>query len=110
MDATYYDKGISLYKRGDTTEALKNFQKAASLFFEDKDFQKYDRTIAKMKKIGNTYTVTFGETLCGIARKIYGDKQKWSLLYQYNRDLVFDENFLETGWKLFVPMVEPDRL
>ncbi|MCP4702686.1 MAG: LysM peptidoglycan-binding domain-containing protein, partial [Gammaproteobacteria bacterium] len=77
---SYYDKGISLYERGDTMEALKNLQKAASLFFADKNFQEYNRTIAKMKEIGNSYTVASGDTLYGIARKIYGEGRKWSLL------------------------------
>ena len=37
---------------------------------------------------GGTYTVKSGDTLSGIAKKVYGDYNKWRELYEKNRDVI----------------------
>jgi LysM repeat protein len=50
------------------------------------------------------YKVVGGDTLSKIALKFYGNAQKWSLIYDYNRDvLTRGPNFLQIGITLKIP-------
>lgn len=50
-----------------------------------------------------SYTVQRGDTLFGIARKHYGDGNRWRLLYEANRDRIADPNRLAVGTVLVIP-------
>jgi len=52
------------------------------------------------------YTVQEGDTLYGIARRIYGEGRHWKAVYDANRDLIDDARELTLGWKLELPPVE----
>jgi LysM repeat protein len=43
------------------------------------------------------HTVTAGESLSGIAERSFGDKTKWTVIYDMNRDTVKDPNLIYPG-------------
>ena len=51
-----------------------------------------------------TYTVREGENLRHIALRLYGDQDRWTEIYDANRDLVGDDpNNLWVGLSLTIP-------
>lgn len=49
------------------------------------------------------YRVQQGDTLSGIAQKVYGDRTKWTVIFQYNRDTLQRANALRVGQVLYIP-------
>lgn len=53
---------------------------------------------------GNTYTVAKGDTLIGIARKVYGSEADWKRILEANSTLLKgDASALQPGMKLVIP-------
>lgn len=53
---------------------------------------------------GNTYTVAKGDTLIGIARKVYGSEADWKRILEANSSLLKgDASALQPGMKLVIP-------
>lgn len=53
---------------------------------------------------GNTYTVVKGDTLIGIARKVYGTESDWKRILEANASLLKgDASALQPGMKLVIP-------
>lgn len=50
-----------------------------------------------------TYTVQRGDTLGGIARKMYGKASDWRKIHQANRNVLPNERSLDTGMTLVIP-------
>lgn len=50
-----------------------------------------------------TYRVKDGDTLYGIARRIYGEGRYWRAVYDANRDVMNDARELQLGWTLVLP-------
>lgn len=50
-----------------------------------------------------TYVIESGDTLERIARKVYGDGQKWQQILAANRDVIPDERRLKIGTRLKIP-------
>ena len=50
-----------------------------------------------------TYIVVKGDTLYGIARKIYNDQRRWRDIWEANRIRVPDKNRISVGMKLILP-------
>jgi nucleoid-associated protein YgaU len=55
------------------------------------------------RKPARTYTVQKGDSLLKIARKMYGDQNKWTTIFEANRDLLDRPNQLRVGQVLRVP-------
>ena len=53
------------------------------------------------KKVGDA--VLEGETLSHIARRYYGDAQRWPEILQANRTRLADDRSLRIGMKLLIP-------
>ncbi|WP_049780609.1 LysM peptidoglycan-binding domain-containing protein [Nitrosococcus halophilus] len=53
--------------------------------------------------IPKTVTVQRGDSLSIIAERVYGDPEKWHLLYEANQDKIKDPNQLLVGTKLTIP-------
>jgi nucleoid-associated protein YgaU len=51
-----------------------------------------------------TYTVLKDDTLQKIARKFYGSYNKWTRIYEFNKDVIKDPNFVKPGVVLKVPV------
>ncbi|GEM_PF-2560788 len=49
------------------------------------------------------YRVRAGDTLAGIAERVYGDRGKWTVIYRYNRALLPRANALREGQVLYIP-------
>jgi len=47
-----------------------------------------------------------GDTLWRIAQKVYGDKDKWPLIYQANRDVIKDPNRIYPKQVLKIPPID----
>ncbi len=52
---------------------------------------------------GQTYTVNKGDTLSKIAKKFYGNANRWHEIYDANRDQISDPDEIEPGEILKIP-------
>jgi nucleoid-associated protein YgaU len=50
-----------------------------------------------------TYTVVAGDSLSKIAKREYGDAQKWRQIYEANRDQIKDPDLIYPGQVLTIP-------
>jgi len=50
-----------------------------------------------------TYVVVSGDSLSKIAKREYGDANKWPKIYDANRDIIKDPNLIHPGQKLKIP-------
>src|SRR5919199_4947724 len=50
-----------------------------------------------------TYTVVSGDTLSKIAKREYGDAEKWHAIYQANRDKIKNPDLIYPGQVLTLP-------
>ncbi|MCZ7647817.1 MAG: LysM peptidoglycan-binding domain-containing protein [Planctomycetota bacterium] len=50
--------------------------------------------------LGTTYEVQAGDSLEGIARKLFNDARRWRDLFEWNRDRIHDPGLLRVGQKL----------
>lgn len=61
------------------------------------------RPAEKESKYPFKYTVVKGDNLWSIARKLYGDENKWKVIYEANRDKIKKPSLIVTGWVLIIP-------
>jgi nucleoid-associated protein YgaU len=54
---------------------------------------------------GRTYVVVSGDSLSKIAKREYGDAQKWTKIYEANRNLIKDPDLIYPGQELRIPAV-----
>ena len=52
------------------------------------------------------YTVQAGDSLSKIAKKFYGDANKYPLIFEANKDIIKDPNLIHPGQKLRIPELE----
>jgi len=52
---------------------------------------------------GKTYIVVKGDSLSKIAKREYGDANKWRTIYEANKDLIKDPDLIYPGQELKVP-------
>jgi len=50
-----------------------------------------------------TYTVVAGDSLSKIAKKMYGDANKWQAIFEANRDTVKNPDLIHPGQVLKIP-------
>ena len=50
-----------------------------------------------------TYTVVAGDSLSKIAKREYGDAQKWRQIFEANRDQIKDPDLIHPGQVLTIP-------
>jgi len=50
-----------------------------------------------------TYTVASGDTLSKIAKKFYGDANKWRQIFDANRDIIKNPDLIYPGQTLKIP-------
>lgn len=66
--------------------------------------QALENQIAELKKPKyDIYVVKDGDTLSKIAHEVYGKSNRWKDLYQANRDVIKNPEFIYPGWKLKIP-------
>jgi nucleoid-associated protein YgaU len=54
---------------------------------------------------GRTYVVVSGDSLSKIAKREYGDAQKWPKIYEANRAIIKDPDLIYPGQELRIPEV-----
>jgi nucleoid-associated protein YgaU len=52
---------------------------------------------------GETYVVVKGDSLSKIAKREYGDANKWQAIYDANKDLINDPDLIYPGQELKLP-------
>ena len=52
---------------------------------------------------GRTYVVQKGDSLSKIAKREYGDANKWRAIYEANKDLINDPDLIYPGQELKLP-------
>jgi nucleoid-associated protein YgaU len=52
------------------------------------------------------YIIKKGDTLISIAKRYYGDGLKWKVIYEANREVITDANFLPIGREIVIPPVK----
>ena len=52
---------------------------------------------------GGTYVVVKGDSLSKIAKREYGDANKWRAIYEANKDLINDPDLIYPGQELKLP-------
>jgi nucleoid-associated protein YgaU len=50
-----------------------------------------------------TYTVAAGDSLSKIAKKFYGDANKWQRIFDANRDIIKNPDLIKPGQVLKIP-------
>jgi nucleoid-associated protein YgaU len=53
--------------------------------------------------LGKTYVVVKGDSLSKIAKREYGDANKWRTIYEANKDLINDPDLIYPGQELKIP-------
>jgi nucleoid-associated protein YgaU len=56
------------------------------------------------------YVVEKDDTLQKISKKVYGSYSKWTKIYDANRDVIKDPNFLKAGVTLKIPVLEAQTI
>ena len=49
------------------------------------------------------YTVVTGDSLSKIAKRFYGDGNRWQKIFEANRDQIEDPDLIQPGWQLVIP-------
>ncbi len=57
----------------------------------------------KPKAAPRKYVVAAGDTLGAIAKKFYGDANRWKEILEANKDTVKDPNAIRVGQELVIP-------
>jgi len=52
---------------------------------------------------GQTYTVKSGDSLSKIAKRVYGDANKWQRIYEANRDKIKNPDLIHPGQEFTIP-------
>jgi|RhiMetdeSRZDD1v2_1073273.scaffolds.fasta_scaffold5251549_1 nucleoid-associated protein YgaU len=52
------------------------------------------------------YTVTTGDSLSKIAKRFYGDANRWQKIFDANRDQIKDPDLIQPGQKLKIPAAQ----
>jgi nucleoid-associated protein YgaU len=52
---------------------------------------------------GQTYVVVSGDSLSKIAKRYYGDANKWNRIYEANRDQINNPDLIHPGQTLKIP-------
>ena len=60
-------------------------------------------TISPPVTAGRTYVVVSGDSLSKIAKREYGDAQKWPKIYEANRSIIKDPDLIYPGQELRIP-------
>jgi nucleoid-associated protein YgaU len=55
------------------------------------------------------YVVKSGDTLSKIAKKLYGDANRWREIFEANKEQIENPNLIRPGWELVIPGLEGDE-
>lgn len=55
------------------------------------------------------YVVVSGDSLSKIAKREYGDAQKWPMIYEANRNIIKDPDLIYPGQELRIPLASGEK-
>jgi nucleoid-associated protein YgaU len=55
------------------------------------------------------YVVKSGDTLSKIAKKLYGDANRWQEIFEANKEQIENPSLIRPGWELLIPGLEEDE-
>ncbi|HOU14269.1 MAG TPA: LysM peptidoglycan-binding domain-containing protein [Anaerolineae bacterium] len=58
---------------------------------------------APAEKAPQKYVVAAGDTLSAIAKKVYGDPDRWKEIFEANKATIKDPNAIRVGQELVIP-------
>jgi LysM repeat protein len=61
------------------------------------------KAAAEAEAAQRTYVVKKGDTLSGIAKKVYGKAGRWPEIFEANKDIIQNPNLIRPGWELRIP-------
>ncbi len=61
------------------------------------------KPVKPAEKEPQKYVVVAGDTLSAIAKKVYGDVDRWKEIFEANKDTVKDPNAIRVGQELVIP-------
>jgi nucleoid-associated protein YgaU len=67
------------------------------------DVESGSSSTASSPATGKTYTVKKGDSLSKIAKREYGDAQKWHRIFDANRDTIKDADLIYPGQVIRIP-------
>ncbi|MDD5934129.1 MAG: 5'-nucleotidase C-terminal domain-containing protein [Clostridiales bacterium] len=56
--------------------------------------------IPTVADVVTTYTVTKGDYLRKIAKRLYGNESMWKQIYEWNKDKIQNPDYIQIGWEL----------
>jgi nucleoid-associated protein YgaU len=60
-------------------------------------------TIDSEREISNRYTVQPGDTLSNISQRYYGTTKRWDAIYEANKEIIPNKNYIRPGIVLVIP-------
>ncbi|MGM0440759.1 MAG: LysM peptidoglycan-binding domain-containing protein, partial [Chlamydiota bacterium] len=84
--------------QNETFQEIQNLKEKYSALLEEKNKAK-----KASKKTTKIHLVAAGETLSAIAQKYYGSSRKWATLYEANKDIIDDKDYIKPGTALVIP-------
>ena len=110
LNVTYDDGTVSL---SGTVESQAAKQKAVLLAGNIKGVEKVDDDNLRVKPVATPtstpepsfmfYTIESGDSLSKIAKRYYGDANKWNALFEANREVIEDPDKIYPGQQIRVP-------
>jgi nucleoid-associated protein YgaU len=65
-----------------------------------------NRPTALSQTTAQKYVIKKGDTLSSLAKRFYGDDLKWKAIYEANREVITNPNFVPVGKEISIPPVE----
>jgi NitT/TauT family transport system substrate-binding protein len=93
-------------KTASSDEKAKPVAKQPAASDQSQDPQSVARTVNTGAVTAQQYVVKAGDTLSKIAERFYNSAFKWEKIYEANRDVVKNPNYIYIGMKLMIPSDE----
>ncbi len=61
------------------------------------------KVVVPEERAPQKYVVVAGDTLSVIAKKVYGDADRWKEIFEANKDTIKDPNTIHVGQELVIP-------
>lgn len=72
-------------------------------FFKKGKEEPVEKNIPESNDLQRTYTIQSGDSLSKIAKREYGDAQKWNVIYEANRDTIKNPDLIHPGQEIVIP-------
>ena len=81
------------------------FKKGVEKPVETKKPMDFGSSVKTAETLPASYTIKGGDSLSLIAKKYYGDAQKWNIIYEANKSQIKDPNKIFPGTTITIPKI-----